>query len=405
MFYELNNGTKLIYEHKEGDITSFCIGFNAGALEEEGFSLGTAHALEHMLYKGTQNRTEFEINELSDEIFGFTNAMTNYPYVIYYGTTLSENFSRGLELMADILLNPSFPEEGFNEEISIIKEELKEWSEDIYQLCEDELLYNAFKRRRIKNLIIGTQESIETITLEELRRYYERYYVPNNCVISVVSSLELEDAIEIVEGYFGAWEKGFSLELKETSDSFSTGVFEKVVKGAESAKIQYVYPMDSLTQREIKILNLFNLAFGEGTSSILYDEIRTKNGLAYEVYSTLKNERGIKLFSIVLGTSKENIHRVMEIVNGCIYQVKNNRGYFSKDKIDKLYKSFRLKRALKLERTIELCKYLTTYELMYGSFLLVSEETEEIDGLKEEEILDALDKLFNRGAVQIIKPV
>jgi len=73
----LKNGMKLIYEKRDASIASFCIALDAGALrEEDGFLFGTAHALEHMLYKGTKTRSEADINRISDEVFGFSNAMT-----------------------------------------------------------------------------------------------------------------------------------------------------------------------------------------------------------------------------------------------------------------------------------------------------------------------------------------
>lgn len=148
--YILSNGIRFIYDYRPGNITSFCIGFEAGALMEEGFKLGTAHAVEHVIFKGTKNRSEYEINKLFDEIFGFNNAMTNYPYCIYYGTTLSSDFERGIELYSDIILNPKFSNEGFEEEINIICEELKKWNDDIEQYCEDRLFYNSFKKEELK---------------------------------------------------------------------------------------------------------------------------------------------------------------------------------------------------------------------------------------------------------------
>ncbi len=124
------NGIKLLYKKAENNLTSFTIGFNAGANREENSELGIAHVVEHMLFKGTSSRTEYEINKLCDETFGFCNAMTNYPYVVYYGTTLDEDFEKGFEIYSDILLNPSFPLNGFKEEIEVICEELKEWKDD-----------------------------------------------------------------------------------------------------------------------------------------------------------------------------------------------------------------------------------------------------------------------------------
>ena len=166
----LKNGLRLIYEKRDAGIASFCIGLDAGALrEEDGFLFGTAHALEHMLYKGTKSRSEEDINRLSDEIFGYSNAMTNYPYVIYYGTTLTVNFEKGLELYSDIILNPSLKEDGFSEEMKIIAEELREWADDLTQLCEDKLFKNCFESRRIREWIIGSQDTVAAIDLDELR--------------------------------------------------------------------------------------------------------------------------------------------------------------------------------------------------------------------------------------------
>ncbi|WP_027625879.1 M16 family metallopeptidase [Clostridium lundense] len=411
---QLKNGIKLIYKEAFSDITSFCIGFNGGALEEDGFPLGTAHAVEHMVFKETKNRSEGEINKLCDEIFGFQNAMTNYPYVIYYGTTLSEDFNKGLELFSDIVLNPTFPEKGFSEEINVILEELKEWKDDLYQYCEDELLYNAFNERRIKNLIIGTEESIKSITLEDLKTFYKKYYRPDNMVISVVTSLKFELVKDIVENYFKDFkigEKTFNLEDSNCEKNASiklyennkVGVFQKLREEINGAKIQYCYPIHSLNEEDMKMLKLFNFYFGEGTSSILYDIIRTKNGLAYEISSDIKEERGIKLFTITLGTSKDKVEKAIKLINESIEDIKNNNNFFTKEKIQSASKSIKLKKALRIEKSIQLAKDLTCYELMYNSYKKVYDEVENLSSIDGEKINTLINRVLNFPSIQIIK--
>lgn len=403
--YTLKNGIKLIYEYRAADITSFCIGFNAGALEERGrFKLGTAHAVEHMLSKGTKNRTEKEINELCDEIFGFENAMTNFPYVIYYGTSLSQDFERGFELYSDMILNATFPEQGFKEEMNIILEELKEWKDDVYQHCEDSLLNNAFNKKRIKDLIIGTEESVKAITLEDIKSFYDRYYAPENCVISVCSSLSFEDVIFVVEKYFKDWEKSFRDIEEDERESNQYGTFTEKISNIKGAKLQYLFNIDDLDEEEIKALSVFNAAFGEGTSSILFDEIRTKNGLAYDVGSFIKNERGIKFFTINIATSEKNLDRTLSIVDDSIYKIKNSTGYFNEKKINLLCRGIKLKRQLKLEKSIQLCKELTTYELMYGEAKNVYDEAAEFHYINEEKILKVINKVLNKPTIQILIP-
>lgn len=399
----LENGMKLIYEHREGDLSSFCIAFNGGALEETGrFKLGTAHAVEHMISKGTKSRSEEEINKICSEIFGFENAMTNFSYVIYYGTCLSEDFEKGLEVYSDIILNPTFPEKGFKEEMNIILEELKEWKDDIYQYCEDSLLYNAFSSKRIKNRIIGTEEDIKNITLEEIKAFYNNYYSPENCSIAVCSSFDLEYISKIVNKFFSKWNKSFHGIVNITNEKNKEGVFIEKLRDIKGAKIQYIFSIDELNEEECRALNLFNSAFGEGTNSIIFDEIRTKNALAYDVKSYIKNERGVKNFIISMGTSAENVDKAINLTDKKIREIKNRKGYFSKEKIEILSKNIKLKRQLKLERAIQLCKELSTYEIMYDNAERLYKEVEGLENISEEKVIEVMNKVLNNPSIQVL---
>jgi predicted Zn-dependent peptidase len=402
--YILSNGIRFIYDYRPGNITSFCIGFEAGALMEEGFKLGTAHAVEHVIFKGTKNRSEYEINKLFDEIFGFNNAMTNYPYCIYYGTTLSSDFERGIELYSDIILNPKFSNEGFQEEINIICEELKKWNDDIEQYCEDRLFYNSFKKRRIKNLIIGDEKSIRCITLEDIKKFYESYYLPQNCVISVVSSLNFDEVLKLLEKYFGKFKGNYNI-YKDISlyENNKPGIYVENKNGISSAKVQYIYPIHELNNEEIKILNIFNNILGQGTSSLLYDKIRTKNGLVYDIGSSIKNEKGIKLFTIKFSTSSDKINDVIKLINQTIEESKCNKYYYSKKILDKNLKSINIKRELSIERSIELSKKLTTYEIMYKDYDIFYKEND-LENITYKEIIDVINKVLKYPSIQIIKP-
>lgn len=403
--YVLDNGVKLIYEPREGSLTSFCIGFEAGANMEENFPLGTAHAVEHMLFKGTLQKTEFEINTLCDEIFAFNNAMTNYPYSIYYGTTLSSQFERGLELYTDILLNPSFPEEGFKEEMNIICEELKEWQDDLAQYCEDMLLKNSFNIRRTKHRIIGNEESIKDISLEILIQFYKKFYCPKNCVVAVASSLDFETVLKTVEAKLGGWEKEYYCSSSLLYEKNNRGIYSETKAGISGAKLQYIFPINDLNDREIAALRLFNLSFGEGTSSLLYDELRTKHGLVYDIRSFIKNEKGIKLFTIVLATSQSNIETVVELIDEVILKAKTKKGLFNNKQIEKYADIIKLKREFMAERAVEHCKNLATYEIMYGGCEKLQEEIELLSSITLQEIIEVIDKTLVEPSIQIIRPL
>jgi predicted Zn-dependent peptidase len=405
------NGIKLLYKSAENNLTSFTIGFNAGANSEKAHELGVAHVVEHMLFKGTSIRSEYEINKLCDETFGFCNAMTNYPYAVYYGTTLDEDFEKGFEIYSDILINPSFPIDGFKEEIGVIIEELKQWKDDTNQFCEDTLFHNCFKQRRLKDLIIGTEESIKSITIKQIIDYYHKHYTTDNCVVSVVSSMSLESVSKIVEKHLCNSDSKLTIK-NNTIDRNEDYVYENNKPGTyfqyksdiQGAKIQYCFPLHELNYREIRALKLFNIVFGEGTSSILYHEIRTKRGLVYDIGSKMSNETGIKLFTIYLGTSYENVHNTIEIINDEIEKVKKLRNYFDEPCILKLCKSYKLRRMLAIEKSIQTSMNLCVYEIMYGDGFGIFTEFECMKNISDNEIMTVINKVLVNPTIQVLMP-
>lgn len=407
----LENGIKLLYKKSENNVTSFTVGFNAGANVESDEELGIAHVVEHMLFKGTTSKSEYEINKLCDETFGFCNAMTNYPYVVYYGTTLDEDFEKGVAIYSDILLNPSFPVEGFKEEIEVISAELLEWKDDLYQFCEDSMLYNGFKKRRIKDLIIGTNESIRSFTLKEIKEFYKKHYTSDNCVISVISSLSFESICHTVQQYLGDFTPKLCnnhelLEEKTAAlyEDNSKGIYFQYRNDMQGAKIQYCFPIHNLNSREISALKLFNIFFGEGTSSILFDEVRTKRGLVYDISSKIKNETGIKLFTITLGTSYENVNNAIEIINMEIEKVKKLHNCFSHNYILKLCKNYKLRKMLALEKSIQISMNLCVQEIMYGDSARIFSQFNEMETIEDKEIIAVAKKVLVNPTVQVLMP-
>lgn len=402
--YKLSNGIKIIYKQNNSELSSICISFDAGA-GRDGEILGVAHATEHMVYKGTTTRSEKQINEELSRIFGFQNAMTNYPYVIYYGTLLNEDLEYGLELFSDILINPSFPTNGFKEEIDVIKEELKEWDEEIEQYCEDKLFFNSMENRRIKYPIIGTKESLESLSLKNIEEFYNKYYCPSNCVITVISSLEFERVKDMVERQFGMWQGKVSLKevIKiETNINPKKGYFINHRKGINSSKVQIIFPIHQLDNLEIKALRIFNQYFGEGVNSILFDTLRTKHGLVYDILTRVCHEEFIKIYKITYSTSHDNVQKSIDIIKEIIEDVKNLKNTITDEDIKLLAKSFRLKKLFAEEQSVRLAKELATYDTMFGDYRLYLDESKDMEKLSVDFIIDTAVKVLENMSIQVI---
>lgn len=398
-----DNGLKLIYKKSNSELSSICISLDAGA-SRDGEKLGVAHVTEHMVYKGTETRSEKQINTELSSIFGFQNAMTNYPYVVFYGTLLSEDLQKGLDLFSDILLDPVFTEEGFKEEMEVIKQELKEWDEDLEQYTEDKLYHNCMNNRRLKYPIIGTEESLNKMTIDDTIDFFNDYYCANNATITIISDLDFEDVRDMVEELFIDWrsEKLPEDEDKEVITIPNNGVFIDKKEDINSAKVQIIFPINELNQWEIKALRVFNQYFGEGVNSILFDTLRTKNGLVYDVLTRVANENEIKVYKINYSTAHENVNKSIEIVKELIEDVDSYREKLKKENLENLIKSFRLKRLFANEQSVRLAMGISTYDIMFGDGMLYIDETEDLDKMPIGYIIDTAKKVLNNMTVQVI---
>lgn len=396
-----NNGIKLVYRNSTSNLTSLCISLDAGAARDED-KLGVAHATEHMVYKGTKNRTEEDINKQLSNIFGFQNAMTNYPYVIYYGTLLNDDFAVGIELFSDILINPTFKEAGFKEEMDIIMEELNEWDDELEQYCEDKLFLNSFTERRIKYPIIGTKESLQNITLVDIVNFYNKTYRPKNATIVVVSSLDFEDVKNIVGEYFGSWIGNQYSKAEACYEEPKEGIFYDNIVQGNSSKVQVIFPISHLTNNELKAFRIFNQYFGEGVNSVLFKMLRTDKALVYDVLTNISNESFIKLYKINFSVSTENINEAINCIKELLSNLDRFNNEVSEGDLKRLIKTIKLKRLFYEEQGVRLAKELATYNSMFGDYNLYLDEINGLESFSKEFILDVALKVLKNPSIEVV---
>ena len=149
-------------------------------------------------------------------------------------------------------------------------------------------------------------------------------------------------------------------------------------------------------------MKLFNLWFGEGVSSILYDNIRTKMGLAYEVYSSVKWEKGIEIFKIALSTDKDSYKKALNIVDNCIEKGKKLDEILNDYELKKLIKRFKLKMSLELEKSIVLANRMAIYEILYNDGNMVFNELNMIYNYTVEEIKEVVNKVLKNPVVEVL---
>lgn len=403
MEYILQNGVKLIYRKRPSRLTSISIGLDAGAAVETDI-LGLAHATEHMVFKGTKTKNEQEINKELTQIFGFHNAMTNYPYVIYYGTLLQEDLAKGLDIFSDILINPTFNSEGFNDEMDVIRQELKEWDEDLEQYLEDRLYFNSFNNR-LKYPIIGRMKDLDRILLKDVKKFYKTFYSPQNTTIAIVSDFDFEQIKKIVEKYFSKW-TGSKVDIsKENIDIFSNETYSETKEGINTSKVEMIFSIRELNSKQLMAFRLFNEFFAAGVNSVLFDILRTKSGLVYDVTSTVSIEKHIKLYKIIFSTSKEKLEEAINSVKQAIDQIESYQNILNDEKIKELSKSIKLKQLFKEEQSITVAKELSTHNVMFGNTNIYEDMLDSNYNISGKEIIDCAKKVLKLSKIEKIGPV
>lgn len=389
---EINNNLKINYIFNEKNITSISIGFDAGAINEEGFPLGTAHAAEHMLFKRTKSRNEAEICRDIDRYFGFSNAMTNYPYAVYYGSFMPENLEKCLDIYSDIIKHPVFLENELKEEIKIIKEELRDWKDDNDKLLEDEAFYNSFKHRRIKYPIIGEENQLDDISTSSLYDFYNKFYTPSNCIISLSTNVKKDKALELVDKYFYDFKGSSKYSLDVNYEKNIPGIFIKDDIKLNGAKIKILFDMSQLNKEGIFAFRVFDYIFGRAGYGILYNKVRTEKALCYDISTEIKNEIGIKLYSINVNVSKESIDKTIKIIKHLTEEIKFRE--FKPEEIDEAVRKISFFKALRHEKSVLLCNDITTESLM--------KTNEDIYYINSDKIRETIGKVLNNETIQII---
>lgn len=290
MVYEkrYDNGLRLVVKNMEG-LMSVTMGIlvGTGAGVETDKEDGISHFIEHMQFKGTQKRNAFEISDAFDRIGAQVNAFTGKDLTCYYSKCTSDHTADCFELLSDLFLNATYPEEEMEREKGVICEEISMNEDTPEDLCLD-LLANAFygKENYGRN-ILGSARNVKGFTFDDVQKYKRARYCPENIVISFAGGVDMATAQSLVETYFGRLEKGAFENRKPNIIKQHLSLVKQ--KPIEQMHIAIAYPSVCRGDEREDMVSAINGIFGGSMSARLFQEVREKRGLAYSVYSYISS--------------------------------------------------------------------------------------------------------------------
>lgn len=389
----LDNGLTIIGEEIPY-LKSITLGLwvNAGSRIENEQNNGVSHFIEHMLFKGTKNRTSKQLASEIDNLGGQINAFTSKECTCYYVKLLDSHINIGIDVLSDMLLNSLFDENDIDKERSVILEELKMYEDSPEDLVYDLLTEGIYKNDSLGMNIVGTVESLQNLNREVLLDYFEKYYVPNNSVISISGNFKFEEMVEILEAKFKDWKP------KEVSVNVEPAEFKScyIARNKDTEQVNLAMSLEAIPvedNEEVYALAIINTVFGGSISSKLFQKIREEKGLVYSIYSSQSLYRKCGELGIFASMSNENLEEVYESIIEEIKDLKEN--YLTEKEIRESKEQLKGSFMLGLESTSSRMMSIGKAMLLNKRVKTTEEILSYIDNVDEETIKRVIDKIFN----------
>ena len=362
----------------------------AGSIMETKENSGVSHFIEHMLFKGTTNRTSKELAREMDNLGGVINAFTSKECTCFYVKLLDEHINIGIDVLSDMILNSRFDERDIKKEKSVILEELKMYEDSPDDLVYDLLLENIYKDHSLGMNILGDRQSLKNLKRESILDYYNEYYVPNNSIISICGNFKFEEIVKQIEEKFKTWQPK-SVDTTTTKPNFNPCI---VKKNKDIEQVNLAINLDAIpmtNNREVYALSVVNNVFGGSISSRLFQKIREEKGLAYSIYSSQTLYEDCGELGIFASTSTENIQEVYKSILEEIELIRNE--YISPQEIHESKEQLKGSYMLDLEST-------SSRMMSNGKNLLMRNKVND-----EQDIIDYINAVEYDDVVKIIKKV
>ena len=401
--HTLKNGLEVITINKNTQIASINVGVKVGALYEKINEKGISHFIEQALFKGTKTRNDEELNEQLEALGGEYNAYTDYDATVYTISCLGEEFENAVDLLGDMIINPEFDETEIEKERGVILSEIKMSKDDIEDLSFKNVNRIAFDKSSLKYEVTGLEENVSAFTKSQIEDYYKKHYTPKNTLITMVSSLSHDEAINLINKHFGMWsgEKTENVAVIKEKNKNVTEVSYK--KDIEQGTIVYLYTFYDIDKEDELPLRILNHRLGESSNSLLFREVREKRGLAYDIYTHLEITNNIKTLYVYTSVGEENIEEAKQAIDETLKNVVEGKILIGDRDLEVMKKVHKTAVISTLEDCSELCNYMLHQALEDEDIYEFLKDMDRLNTLNVHKINEIGRKVLKEPTIHILK--
>ncbi|MGI8679830.1 MAG: M16 family metallopeptidase [Jatrophihabitans sp.] len=398
----LPGGLRIVTEAMPG-VRSASVGVwvPVGSRDESVALAGTSHFLEHLLFKGTTTRSALDIASAMDTVGGEFNAFTEKEHTCYYATVLDRDLGVALNIVSDVVLNATITAQDVDVERGVVLEEISMRDDDPGDLVHDEFSTALFGSVPIGRPILGTEDSIRTLSRRQVAGYYHRRYTPDAMVVSVAGNIEHAEVVDMVRAAFDA-----RLDPSLTSQPPRPSAVGAKTAGRPVQAVSVV--ADDTEQANIVLgchgmsrhddrryaLGVLSSALGGGMSSRLFQRIREERGLAYSVYSFSSGYADAGQFGVYAGCQPGKADEVLSLMITELESVA--AGTLTADEIERGKGQMRGGTVLGLEDAGSRMSRIGKSEIAYGDIIGLDDVLARIDDVTATGVAEAAADVLNR---------
>ena len=312
----LENGLRVVLVPCEAESVAVGVFVASGSRHETGKTAGISHFIEHMLFKGTPTRRPLDITRAIEGRRGNFNAMTGEESTCYYEHMTDEYLGEAVDILSDMYLRATIPDDEFEREKSVVIEEIKMYEDEPDSVAMENLQRCLFPKSMLGSPIAGSAKSLLPLKPEDLRRYIKSHYRADNTVVVIVGHFDITEAIGIVTDAFKPLKAAKGNVAKPAKGDFGQVVpLVTKAKDIQQAQLALGYRTFGIGDRRRYAASVMDAALGRGMSSRLFQEVREKRGLSYDISSRMMFFQDAGMFTVTAGLDAAKAEKALATVD------------------------------------------------------------------------------------------
>lgn len=303
--YQLKNGLRVLLVPCEAESVAVGLFIASGSRHEDAKSAGISHFIEHMLFKGTPTRTPLDITQAIEGRGGNFNACTGEESICYFAHLPCEYLVEAVDILSDMYLRATIPANEFAREKQVVIEEIKMYADEPDAVAMENLQRNLFPKSTLGAPVAGTPESLLPLKPADLKRYIKSHYLPSNTVVVIVGNFEESHALRDVSERFRRCSDVRMLRRTDDQPLSGKPIAETTVaKDIAQAQLALGYRTFGIADKRKYAAIVMDAILGRGMSSRLFQEVREKRGLSYDISSRMQFFQDAGMFTITAGLDR-----------------------------------------------------------------------------------------------------